>query len=150
MITFFVVLFSGLHLTKSVVDEERFLERDHLYQSAHIFASAFEREVRAITSLAENLHVQYKLLGPEQFSTSFSTLVSDIKHSSPPTEAMVLLAPEGRISQAYPDAALLPVAQDMMQSPERESIERAIATGLVLSLAEMPLSAGQVLLAHYP
>jgi nitrogen-specific signal transduction histidine kinase/sensor domain CHASE-containing protein len=150
MITFFVVLFSGLHLTKSVVDEERFLERDHLYQSAHIFASAFEREVRAITSLAENLHVQYKLLGPEQFSTSFSTLVSDIKHSSPPTEAMVLLAPEGRISQAYPDAALLPVAQDMMQSPERESIERAIATGLVLSLAEIPLSAEQVLLAHYP
>lgn len=150
LFSFISVLLTGVYMMKSAADEERFHKQEQMHQAAHLFTSAFEREVHVMSSIPQILHAQFQLLGPEKFSAAFASLAVDVQHSFQRTGGIISLAPAGQISQVYPATGKPLVGLDLMQGGEHDSIIRALEQGPVLSKSWSLIPGEEMLLVHYP
>ncbi len=148
--SFFTVLLTGLYMMKNTVDEERFHNQEQMHQAAHLFATAFEREVHVMSSIPQILHAQFQLLGPDKFSAAFSSLAVEVQHSFQRTGVIIAMAPAGEVSQVYPATGQRLVGMDLLQGGENRSIHRALEHGPVLSRSWSLIPGEQMLIMHYP
>jgi len=148
--TFFIVLLIGFYLAKHKADEARYIKQQQLHQAAHLFATAFEREIHVMNSIPQILHAQFQLLGPEKFRSAFASLAMEVQHSFQRTGVIISLAPAGQISQVYPKSGQTMLGIDLMQSIQRDSILRALNSGPVLSKSWSLIPNEQMLVIHYP
>lgn len=148
--SFISVLLTGLYLMKNAADEERFQKQEQMHQAAHLFATAFEREVHVLSSIPQILHAQFQLLGPDKFSAVFSSLAVDVQHSFQRTGVIIAMAPAAQVSQVYPATGQRLVGMDLMQGGESQSVQRAVAQGPVLSKSWSLIAGEQMLIIHYP